>query len=164
MNIRILLFLSIVTFVITGCSSSRVTASLSPEIPEASYTGKGTNAGPMLVGSLGAVGVGVGIAIDKGIAKDFDKQIEIHKAKYIKNISVLLKGYFPNAESFSLSRLEFTAVRNDENLVNTSLVIKVEENSAIDFVSIELEIIKFDDLKTSDAFWQHLEKKLKKGL
>ncbi|ESP90533.1 hypothetical protein [Pseudoalteromonas luteoviolacea] len=164
MNIRILLILSTVIFVITGCSSSRATAPLSPEIPEASYTGKGTNAGPMLVGSLGAMGIGVGVAIDIGIAKDFHQQIEIHKAKYIKNISFLLNGYFPNAESFSLSQLDFTAAQRDENLVNTSLVIKVEDNSDIDFVSIELETIKFDDLKTSDAFWQSLEKKLKTGL
>ncbi|KZN41897.1 hypothetical protein N483_14595 [Pseudoalteromonas luteoviolacea NCIMB 1944] len=118
----------------------------------------------MLVGSLGAMGIGVGVAIDIGIAKDFHQQIEIHKAKYIKNISFLLNGYFPNAESFSLSQLDFTAAQRDENLVNTSLVIKVEDNSDIDFVSIELETIKFDDLKTSDAFWQSLEKKLKTGL
>ncbi|WP_145924983.1 hypothetical protein [Pseudoalteromonas luteoviolacea] len=143
---------------------SRVTPSLSPEIPEVSYIGKGTNSGPMLVGALGAAGLAVGIAIDKGIAKDFHKQIEIHKAKYIENIAFLLKGYFPSAEGFSLSKLEFTAAKNDADSVNTSLVIKVEENSNIDFVSIELEVIKFDDLKTSDAFWQNFEKKLKKGL
>ncbi|MBQ4880031.1 hypothetical protein J8M21_22735, partial [Pseudoalteromonas luteoviolacea] len=137
MSIRILLLLSIVILLMTGCSWSRATPPLSPEIPEVSYTGKGTNSGPMLVGSLGAAGLAVGIAIDIGIAKDFHKQIEIHKAKYIKNIAFLLKGYFPNAEGFSLSQLEFTAAKNDADSVNTNLVIKVEENSSIYFVSIE---------------------------
>ena len=164
MNLKILLLLLIVIFIITGCSNSRVTTFFSPEIPEATYIGKGTNAGPMLVGALGATGLAVGIAIDQGIAKDFHKQIEIYKAKHTKKISFLLQSYFPEAVSFSFSQLNFTAVKNDEDSVNTSLIIKIEENSTIEFVTVELEIIKFDDLKTSDAFWQSLINKLKKGL
>ena len=77
---------------------------------------------------------------------------------------MLLQGYFPKAVSFSFSQLKFTAVKNDEDSVNISLIIKIEENSAIKFVTVELEMIKFDDLKTSDAFWQSLINKLKKGL
>lgn len=164
MNLKILLLLPIVIFIITGCSNSRVTTFFTPEIPEATYIGKGTNAGPMLVGALGATGLAVGIAIDQGIAKDFHKQIEIYKAKHIKKISFLLQSYFPKATNFSFSQIKFMAVKNDENLVNTSLIIKIEKNSAIEFVTVELEIIKFDDLKTSDAFWQSLINKLEKGL
>ena len=53
----------------TGKNAPAITL-LEPESLKLSFSGKGSAAGVMLVGSMGPMGIAVGVAIDEGIAKD----------------------------------------------------------------------------------------------
>ncbi len=72
-----LLLLSALNFLVACASldNTQPTLTYTIELPDPNRTrfqGKGAGAGMMLAGSMGAMGVAIGVAIDEGIAKDIN--------------------------------------------------------------------------------------------
>ena len=59
------------------------------------FTGKGGAAGIMIDSVMGGAGIAIGIAIDKGIAKDIAKNLDLHKPAF--NIVAAFDQHLKNA-------------------------------------------------------------------
>lgn len=144
---------------LTACSNTP-NITIDETIPSSTYTGRGTNAGPMLVGALGATGLAVGLAIDQGIAKDFDKQIQQYKSDYFPKVTAKLLKKEEKITHISLKSIKFTGVKGNDDLVNAQVLFDVlsKENKSI--IEVKLVEIDFELLKNSSIFWEELLKKL----
>lgn len=143
--------------ILTACTNTP-NLTINESIPSSTYSGRGTNAGPMLVGALGATGLAVGLAIDQGIAKDFDRKIEQYKSVYLHNISKKLSKNHANTTHISLERIKFTAVKRNDNLVNATVTFKLAEKSSYSNIELALKKIDFEALKSTPIFWEELLK------
>lgn len=144
---------------LTACSNTP-NIIIDETLPSPTYTGRGTNAGPMLVGALGATGLAVGLAIDQGIAKDFDKQVQQYKSVYLPKVAKLLLKRHANTTHISLQSIKFSAVKGNDDLVNSTVTFKLTEQSNTTHIEIALKKLNFEALKTSPVFWEELLQKL----
>ena len=146
-------FLFIITFVLSACSTV-YHAKLSKQLPNSDYVGRGTNSGPLLIGALGATGLAVGIAIDQGIAKDFDASIKLHQPMFHIRIEDGLNPLFLG-NPFSIKKISFKGVRGNDDLVDANVTFASEDDKIEH--QFELKNIDFNKLKTTPIFWQELE-------
>ncbi|MEQ3513293.1 hypothetical protein ABMY35_08145 [Pseudoalteromonas sp. BZB3] len=158
------IFTSLILLMNLGCTSLQNATVINYNIPKSSYIGRGTNAGPILVGALGATGLALGIAIDKGISKEFDSKITEYQGKYFQRTASLLEQLFVRAKHISIKKIDFTALETNDNFVNTTIYIEVQTNKQTEIINIELGVIDFEDLRSTDIFWKKLTSKLKVGL
>ena len=140
---------------LTACSNTP-NITIDETIPSSTYTGRGTNAGPMLVGALGATGLAVGLAIDQGIAKEFDQQIQQYKSVYLPKVAEELFKKNVNTTHVSLQSIKFTAVKGNDDLVNVNVIFKLVEHVNVSHVEVYLSKIDFKALKSSAVFWEAL--------
>ncbi|WP_130256040.1 hypothetical protein [Pseudoalteromonas phenolica] len=153
-------FLIILISFITACSSV-YQSKFDEQIPVSSYVGRGTNSGPMLIGALGATGLAVGIAIDQGIAKDFDASIKSHQPSFHIRIQDSLNTLFLG-KPFSIEKISFTGVRGNDDLVD-AIVTFTSEDDEIKHQFV-INNIDFNKLKTTPIFWQELESSILKSI
>ncbi len=151
----------VISLLLTGCVLSPE-VNISEQVPSSTYTGRGTNAGPMLVGALGATGLAVGLAIDQGIAKDFDKQIQQYKSDYLPKVSAKILKIDEKITHISLRNIKFTGVKGNDDLVNAQVLFDVLNKKNKSFIEVKLVEIDFELLKNSSIFWEELLKKLNK--
>lgn len=149
--------ITVIFLLLAGCAYNPH-VHITEHIPNSTYTGRGTNAGPMLVGALGATGLAVGLAIDQGIAKDFDEQIQKYKSVYLPKVAAKLLVKHANTTHVSLQSIKFTAVKGNDDLVNATVTFKLAEQSSTSHTELDLKKIDFEALKTSPIFWEELLK------
>ncbi|MBE0367298.1 hypothetical protein [Pseudoalteromonas aurantia] len=143
--------LIVLCVVLSGCNMTQ-NHKLSTTLPSTSYTGKGTQSGPMLIGAMGPVGMAVGIAIDAGIAKEISKQINIHQQDWTEKLTLALNTYFVSQSIYTIDKIDMFAERKNNDLAYAQVLVSAKEkNWCIQTMAVEL-----DKLKSSDIFWSQL--------
>ncbi|MEJ6476664.1 hypothetical protein [Pseudoalteromonas piscicida] len=151
--------LLLIAVMLTGCTTTP-TVNLSDTLPDSTYTGRGTDAGPMLVAAMGSTGLAVGLAIDQGIAKEFDEQIQHSKAEYLPKIGRLFHRNYATATNVEFKSITFSAVKGNDDLVNAEVKFKIDSKNSNSSFTVRLENMDFDELKATDTFWKALETEL----
>ncbi|WP_141685314.1 hypothetical protein [Pseudoalteromonas luteoviolacea] len=149
-NLKLVL-LCLSGFLVSGCSVPLKQLQMDAEFPEVSYVGRGTSAGPMLMGAMGPMGIAVGIAIDEGIGRDIERALS---DSLVQNQTTIVKSVavnFPKAERFALRKIEFKSDANDDDLAYaiTTLILYPSET----FKCFSSESSPLDALKSSDIGW-----------
>ena len=144
---------------LTACSNTP-NITIDETIPSSTYTGRGANAGPMLVGALGATGLAVGLAIDQGIAKEFDQQIQQYKSVYLPKVAEELFKKNVKTTHVSLQSIKFTAVKGNDDLVNAQVLFGISGKKNNSTIEVKLNELDFELLKSESVFWEELLKKI----
>lgn len=101
-DILIKLFVAALFISISGCAGHRVSSSVQanlniefgyPDPNRVRFSGKGAGAGMMLMSSMGAMGVALGVAIDEGIAKEIEETALSNNVNYLAMLKASLTDW-----------------------------------------------------------------------
>ncbi|MCG7534047.1 hypothetical protein [Pseudoalteromonas sp. OOF1S-7] len=143
---------------LSACSSVPHTPVVKQALPDVTYEGRGSAAGPMLVGAMGPVGIAIGFAIDEGIGKDIGSAMEKSKEQGLSEVASAIAEQYPDTVSVVLQKLAFKAQPGDDD--SAFAMVELELGAVGHTVSLCLQTDpgNLSALKETSLGWQLMVK------
>ncbi|QTL38132.1 hypothetical protein [Pseudoalteromonas viridis] len=144
--------------VLSGCSSVSHIPVVNQVLPKVTYEGRGSAAGPMLVGAMGPVGIAVGFAIDEGIGKDIGQAMDNSKEQGMWTMANAIAQQYPDVDTVAIQKLAFKAQRGDDDLAFARVELNLESAKEEKSLCLKTESGNLSELKKTSLGWQLITK------